>query len=316
MIYFQLRIAAEMKVTVIIVTHNGSEWIDKCFGSIANSSIPCHIISIDNASNDNTVERIKIKFPFVEIIETGQNLGFGNANNIGLKRVLEEKSNYAFLLNQDAWVEEHTIESLVEIHKNNYDYGILAPLQLNADSSMIDKLFQKCSIAPCRELIKDSLISSGTLKELYETNFVNAACWLLPIKTIENIGGFDPLFHQYGEDDDYLNRAKAHGFKVGICPKIKIYHDRENRHDDKSFNKKVNSSFARMLVDLKNPAKPIHSKSYLIKKMFLNVVYSLLATDKMHYQVQYKAFRLLINNYKHITNHRVTENALKPHYLE
>ena len=69
-------------VYAVIVTFNGIKWIDKCFLSLLNSSISIKIIVIDNGSSDMTSEYIKSNFPTIELIETGKNLGFGQANNI------------------------------------------------------------------------------------------------------------------------------------------------------------------------------------------------------------------------------------------
>ena len=51
------------------------------------------------------------------------------------------------------------------------------------------------------------------LDDVYNTHYVNAAAWLLPRKTLEMIGGFDPIFFHYGEDDNYMNRVLYHGLK-------------------------------------------------------------------------------------------------------
>ena len=61
-------------------------WIEKCFSSIRNSSVPVKIIAIDNKSSDNSVEYIQENFPETILLESEKNLGFGGANNIGLKK--------------------------------------------------------------------------------------------------------------------------------------------------------------------------------------------------------------------------------------
>jgi glycosyltransferase involved in cell wall biosynthesis len=43
-----------MIIYAIVVTYNASKWIDKCFGSLVNSSIPLKILAIDNGSVDET----------------------------------------------------------------------------------------------------------------------------------------------------------------------------------------------------------------------------------------------------------------------
>ena len=44
------------------------------------------------------------------------------------------------------------------------------------------------------------------------------------------IGGFDPIFFMYGEDVNYTQRLRYHGYKVGITPLSKIYHSSENNY--------------------------------------------------------------------------------------
>jgi N-acetylglucosaminyl-diphospho-decaprenol L-rhamnosyltransferase len=99
----------DKKICVIVITYNGAKWVEGCFGSLMQSSVPLNIIAVDNASSDNTVALIKNKFAGVALIESGTNLGFGKANNIGLKRAAEDNADFIFLLNQDAFVKPDTI---------------------------------------------------------------------------------------------------------------------------------------------------------------------------------------------------------------
>lgn len=243
-----------MKLIVIIVTYNGSKWIDNCFGSLINSSIPVNILAIDNASTDGTPQIIRERFPQVEVIETGQNLGFGKANNIGLKRVLDENADYAFLLNQDAWVQEDTIEKLVQSHQNNPEYDLLSPVHLNGKGDAIDLNFQNYLgpfVTP--NFYSDHIL--GQVKQIYEGKYVNAACWLLTKKSIEIVGFFDPLFKQYGEDDDFINRLHQKRLKLAIVPSTVIFHDRpQDGKMHESFYK--NSAYTRGILALKNGTAP------------------------------------------------------------
>lgn len=213
-----------MKVFAIIVTYNGMKWYDRCFGSLLASTLPVDIIVVDNASKDNTTDYIANNFPSVKILPNSDNLGFGRANNIGMRYALDHGADYVFLLNQDAWIEPSTIQNLIETHSTHEEYGIISCIHLNPDKNRIWQL--NCI---CNDHITDpSLFNDlyfGNLKEIYDTRYVNAAAWLLPRKTIETVGGFDPIFFHYGEDDNYINRVLYHGLKIGICPKQQIVHD-------------------------------------------------------------------------------------------
>lgn len=214
-----------MDIYAIIVTYNGTKWVGKCFESLINSNIPLKILVIDNGSTDGTPNIIKEMFPEIEVIETGQNLGFGKANNIGLKRVLSEQADYAFLLNQDAWIEPDSVEHLVNISRENKDFGVLSPIHLNGQGDAIDRRFQNYLSSTQRPGIFSDLYLND-LKKLYEVRFANAAAWLITLECIKEIGGFNPIFEHYGEDTDYVDRLHLSDYKIGVVTNSRIYHDR------------------------------------------------------------------------------------------
>ena len=185
-------------------------------------------IVIDNASNDGSVEYIREHFPEVHLIESDKNLGFGGANNIGIRYALDHGCDYCFLLNQDAWIEPDTMGELIRISQAHPEYGILSPIHLNKEKTNVEKwLLQRIDdFRTTSSSLFDDLYF-GRLKDVYRTKYVNAAAWFMPRKTLETIGGFDPIFFHYGEDDNYINRVLYHGLKIGICPKLQIVHDND-----------------------------------------------------------------------------------------
>lgn len=218
------------KIFVVVVTYNGKQWYDQCFGSLRASELPIEVVVIDNASSDDTVQYIRTNYPEVHLITSDINLGFGQANNKGMRYALEHDADYVFLLNQDAWIEPNTIKELADAHKKQPEYGLLSPIHLNARKTAIEKgliVYLSTTRHTPNELISDFYL--GLKKEIYDTNYVNAAAWLLPRKTMEVVGGFDPIFFHYNEDDNYLSRVLYHGFKVGLVPNVTICHDTERR---------------------------------------------------------------------------------------
>lgn len=240
-----------MLIYSIVVTWNATKWIDKCFGSLISSATPTKILVIDNNSKDGTPKIIRLKFPMIEVIESRHNLGFGKANNIGIRIALDRNADYFFLLNQDSWVEPDTIGNLISIQ--DPDYAILSPIHLNGQGNAFDFWFATYLI---RSLTPDMLYDLYICrsKPIYETHYVNAAAWLLNKKCIDIVGGFDPSFFMYGEDDNYMLRVKYHRLKIGICFTAKIYHDREF-HDDKRWDGlyAMKKSVFVLLKDINNP---------------------------------------------------------------
>ena len=213
-----------LKLFVIVVAYKGRQWYDRCFTSLRQSLLPVWTVVVDNASNDGSVEYIKDNYPEVYVIAQETNVGFGRANNLAMQYALESGCDY--VLNQDAWVEPDTLEKLVKIHQIHPDYGILSPMHLDAEKNHIEKgLINYLDDKSITEKALFEDLYFNRLKDVYDTHYVNAAAWLLPRKTMETVGGFDPIFLHYGEDDNYLNRVMFHKMKVGVCPSCIAVHD-------------------------------------------------------------------------------------------
>lgn len=253
------------KVCIMIVSYNFELWIDKCLPSVFASTLPVTVMVIDNNSSDNTVARIKQDYPQVMLIENNTNLGFGKANNVGLSYALKNNFDYAFLLNQDAWIEKDMLEKLIVASETNPDFGIISPVHLSSDGKSLDHGFANYSK---KKTIEELPHASSKLIEL---PFVNAAFWLLPIETVKKIGGFSPLFYHYGEDRNYIQRTAFHNYKIGYLPSAFATHDRQNREvTNKAFMYAEYVYFLSELANINyNIFKAIaYSVLAAIKKMF------------------------------------------------
>lgn len=235
------------KVFVVLVTYNGSHWIDKNIQSLLDSDYPVQIIAIDNNSTDNSAALLA-KYSQVDLIQSPDNLGFGKANNIGIKKALEQGADYVFLLNQDAWVFNNTVGSLVAKIASGEDFGIMSPKHFSGDGITLDKSFETYLSR-----------KTGLADAVAVVPFVNAAAWMLTRKCIETVGFFEPLFGHYGEDRNYCDRVLYHKFKIGIDNDSKIVHDRVIT---RNYDKDIIQSKYKILTTLLNINSGL-GKSYL-----------------------------------------------------
>ena len=111
-----------MKILAIIVSYNFTPWMARCLGSLRASHCQADVMVLDNASADDTVTRIRQDFPEVTLIENGQNLGFGRANNIGMQYALDHGYAGVLLLNQDAWIDADTLGALAAASSKHPNY--------------------------------------------------------------------------------------------------------------------------------------------------------------------------------------------------
>lgn len=280
----------------IVVTYNGRNWIDKCFGSLLETTIPLKIFCIDNGSEDDTVEYLRTNYPCINIIETGSNLGFGRANNIGLRIALEEKADYVFLLNQDAWVQSGCIKNIISSYKDNPNAGLISPIHLNGKGDNFNIHFSVyCNENYCPGFYSDAFFNRK--KKLYQTKFVNAAAWMLSIKTIEEIGGFDPLFPHYGEDLDYIERLHLYGLDSFICTDAFIHHD-TNEISNEEYSKLADQLVIQHMVQLKKVTNSYKSNWLTFLKSEFDIQTTMLLFRKFRnwkfrYKGAVKMFRLI-----------------------
>ena len=201
------------------MTYNAMPWLERCLDSIRVSSHRADIVVIDNGSSDGTQECIKTDYPDVELMESETNLGFGAANNIAFRKALEKGYDFVYLLNQDAWLEKHTLKTLIAASRP--ESGILSPLQKDATGRLDRNFSRKCG----KQLkVLDKIAADDKL--VVTVPFVMAAHWLMRRDAIEKVGAFSPAFKQYGEDDNYIDRLHYFGLKCGVVPAASAVHDR------------------------------------------------------------------------------------------
>lgn len=232
------------KVLAIVVTYNAMPWLEKCLGSLRDSSFPVDVLVADNGSSDGTREYVRAHFPEAVLVCDDGNPGFGAANNKGFRYALGKGYDYVYLLNQDAWVEKDTIEKLLAAFRGKEErYAVLSPLQFDASGKLDARFENKCGKA-----LKRAGFPRTDSADVVPVPFVMAAHWLLSCKVLRAIGGFSPAFRQYGEDDNYIDRMHWRGLKAGVVTSASAVHDRAGRMlpKDRRMRLKCVSSVVRM----------------------------------------------------------------------
>jgi len=234
---------------LVLPTYNGEGFVENALDSVSKQSLtPQSVFVIDNASTDHTVEKVRKQFPSAIIIELDENTGFGGASNLGLQRALDEGADYILLLNQDVVLSGDTIERLVNAMEGNPRYGILSALQVSYDGSAIDQTFRGYAL---ESSFYDDLALAQGVKEVYSTPFVPAAAVIFRRSALEMVGGFDPLFFLYGEDEDLCRRYLGAGWSIGFAPGAVVRHWHGLINGSRSFGWRCNYEYSSTLNHLK-----------------------------------------------------------------
>mgnify|MGYP005850559755 CR=1 FL=1 len=293
-------------------------WIEKSLGSIDFSKYK--VIVVDNNSSDDTVKYVLRNYPQIKLIEQNKNIGFGQANNKGISYALNQGAEQVFLLNQDAYLVEDCLDKLINFQQNNLEYGILSPIHTNAKQNKLDRNFSNfLSYNKNSEFYSDHVLNNS-IKPVYDVPFVNAAGWLINKKCLMTVGGFDPIFFHYGEDDNFCQRVLYHNFKIGVVLKTFIIHDRENRNkpnlkpfSDEFFKLKERQFKVRYADINKSDAKTVDKEIFKIIKLIV----------KAGLKLQFKRLKALKRDLKR-TRHNIklikrsynNNQTPSPHYLK
>jgi GT2 family glycosyltransferase len=215
------------RTTVVIVNWNSAEFLDRLFHSLEICS-PSSIVTIDNASSDNSLE-ILSKYPHVKTIQNHQNLGFGAAANQGF---VTAETPFVLLLNADVEVIPDAINLLENFMDENQTTGIVAPQLLFEDRSLQPscrsfptsiKLFLYLSYLD--HVFPSNYRLTGKMHQTTrEVDQPMGAAMLLRKSALNDAEGFDERFFLYMEDVDLCERMKHLGWKVFYYPPAKMIH--------------------------------------------------------------------------------------------
>jgi len=226
------------------------------------------------------------------VIQENKNHGFGQANNIGISYALKQGAEYVFLLNQDAYFVGDCLEKLIAIHQKNKDYGVLSPVHLNGDKTKLDDTFNYF-LTKNKKILDDCVLGNDRDK-IYDIPFVNAAAWLISKNVLKKVGGFDPIFFHYGEDNNYCQRLKYHNLKVGISLENYVIHDREHRTKkiDLTTKDKLSLAERQIKMNLANVNLDFNKEFQRLFRLFMkSILYSILKPKKIIFN--YSRFFLL-----------------------
>lgn len=193
------------------------------------------VILVDNDSQDGSVEAVKKDFPWVKVIETHQNKGYGVGNNIGMK---EAKHPYILLLNTDAYVKEETLFDSLSYMDSHPEIDVLGPKLMFKDHSFQPNAgFLPSPFATAIWLLGFEAIpgmksvfpsvhkrNRDFYKSAQKVDWVMGAFFLLKKEVFEKTHGFDEKIFMYMEEVEWCMRIKKAGYAVFYTPNISLVH--------------------------------------------------------------------------------------------
>ena len=214
-------------VSIIIVNFNGKRFLKDCISSVLGSTYPnFEVILVDNASTDKSLDFVNSVFAknkYLRIIRNRKNLGFGPANNVGLEQA---KGDYVVFLNNDTSVEPDWLTILVDVMESDGTIGLASSLFLNMDGKTVQTagILKSDYLMPGYWIQMNKDYFNVKFPKVFEISSAMGAAMIAKRKFLKHIGGFDPKYFYY-YDDDYLSfRTWLAGKRVVTVSGSKVRH--------------------------------------------------------------------------------------------
>jgi len=242
------------KVTVVVVTYNSEATIRNCLSSfsyIEDKFIDFDVVVVDNASTDKTREIVAGEFKSVKLITNNKNVGFGSANNIGMKNY---SADYYYLHNADAYLQSDVITPAVDAFQKDASISIVGFRLVFPDgspqsaafsfSTPVKLLLQELGAGKIAKLMASSSFGKRFLlpalskwnvsrplarlmgsdkdasKPIEQYDWVCGASLMLSHQTLLQTDGFDEEIFLYGEDEDLCARTTGRVVQLNTVPVI------------------------------------------------------------------------------------------------
>lgn len=222
-----------MDVSIIIVNYNTQGLTSDCIESIIaeTSDIGYEIILVDNASTDGSKE-VFSQDKRIKYIYSDQNLGFGRANNLGIRAA---RGRYLFFLNSDTILRNNAVKRFFDFCEKSPDRKIGAVGAILKDRDLRNIHSYGRFITPMGEirdvlgkyfrfLKKHSHLCPASVRHPQAVDYITGADLFVPRTVCDELGTFDPAFFMYCEEVDWQFRMANAGYERLVIDGPEIIH--------------------------------------------------------------------------------------------
>jgi GT2 family glycosyltransferase len=210
-----------MSLLAVVLNWNGGEDTPRALGSLRGIETIC----VDNGSSDGSDAEVERRFPDVELIRTGANLGFAGGNNVGIRRALERGADWVLLLNNDAVADAGIADALARAAEARPDAGLLAcKIYVSGDVLQYAGASFNTLLGYSGRVDGHGRRDDGRFDALRDVGRADGAALAVSRAAVERAGLLDEELFAYVEDVEWSLRIRAAGFAVVFCPDAQVWH--------------------------------------------------------------------------------------------
>ena len=217
-----------MYVSIVIPSFNGLELLQTCLLSLFNQTFKdFEVIVVDNNSNDiDKLMNYKTSETNIIYIKNYHNLGFSGGNNVGIKKAIENGSEWMLLLNNDTWVDTDFISHLkADLEGKEGIVGIaINEGERTVYAGKIDWLKPTLIHITMFDVVSPQIINKNYNNDVRHRYYAIGGAMVIHKSVFDKIGFLDENYFLYFEDADFCLQAKKMGIPISFLPEIKICH--------------------------------------------------------------------------------------------
>ncbi|HEY7395161.1 MAG TPA: glycosyltransferase family 2 protein [Gemmatimonadaceae bacterium] len=231
----RLSVAATCDVVTVVVNYGTPRLTIDCVESVLTSTgVVSHVLVVDNASPDDSVDQLRAKFaddPRVTIVARPSNDGYTGGNNAGVRVAREMGARYAFLLNSDATVDPQCIEALVDAAERDATIALVNPRILIGGTDELwfgGARYSPWLGRPAHEVQRHRSLVARDLE------FATGCALLVRLDALSgpNSDLFDASLFAYAEDLDLSRRVRGAERRIRYVPRALVSHFAGSSHAD------------------------------------------------------------------------------------
>lgn len=219
----------------VVVNYESGDLLGDCVESIRDdtSAGPVDLVVVDNASRDDSIAKMRARFPDTRVVSAPGNVGYARAANLGIAAT---RAEVVAVINPDARVHPGTAKAMVERIETQPALAAVGPRVLNTDGSV----YPSARLVPSVPLA----IMHGLLGLWWPTNpfttkyrqldadpararlvdwLSGSAIWLRR-RALDDVGGWDERYFMYMEDIDLCWRFRRRGWEMAFEPTGEVEH--------------------------------------------------------------------------------------------
>lgn len=210
---------------------------------VAMEGIRGEILIVDNDSQDGSFEMMRDAvarqdWPHVSVLQSGRNGGYGAGNNYGIRAgfqvLTDERPDYVYILNSDAFPEKHAISYLLKHMEENTETGFAGSLTLGEDGTphqtafrfptLVSEFEGAIKFGPVSRMLRNKIVALPVPDATCHVGWLAGASLMVRRDVLDQIGLFDESFFLYFEETDLCLRAVLAGHKMTFVRESVVTH--------------------------------------------------------------------------------------------